>query len=264
MELFLSKACYSLAKFYLVIFFKLFIGLSIGFFVSIFTIVQAQIFKPHTAEYEVNYGRINLGTAKLQLGIPKSNDIYTYHLNTKLSLLLLSDLRQISSTIALKKNVLQPIRYMHNRTGTGKDYSEQIAFAHQQKKIYSRFKSEKKQLEYNPQLLDPVSMILKLRLDVTNNQTPLKYSIVKKNKAAQYEFALLTKETITISNKKYKTVKYKVVRKSNKRETYFWLSTELDHLPVRLTHYYKGKKQIEINLLKYQSLARSTKLTESK
>ena len=219
---------------------------------------------PQTAEYQVNYGSIELGTAKYNLSPVNEAGIYQYHFNSNLSLLLLSDERNITSEFKLDENnnnQLLPLRYKQDRKGTGSDYMEQTAFARQQGKIYTRYKNQRNDFDYGKEIFDPLVIQLQLRLDLADHRETLEYSMIKSNKLDTYKFKIMGKEKIQLPSGSYDTIKLEVIRKSKKRQTFFWLAPDLSYLPVRLAHYKKGSKQLDIKLLNYQFSPLQTKLS---
>ena len=75
--------------------------------------------------------------------------------------------------------------------------------------------------------------------------------MVKDNEVDEYKFHVIGKERMNIDSGSYDTVKIEVVRDNKKRQTFFWMAPDLAYLPVRLTHFEKGSKQLDIKLLKY-------------
>ena len=216
---------------------------------------------PQIAEYKVYYGDIELGKARYNL--QGTNKRFTYTFESALALLVLSDNREVSSEFSVSNNIVHPQRYFHDRKGTGSDYQEQLVFLDEQKKIYSRYKGDKKEFDYDQPFYDSLSIQMQLRLDVTAKKTELKYELIKGNKKDDYAFKIDGKEQIDVAGKTYQTIKLEVVRKSKKRQTYIWLAPEIAYLPVKLTHFKKGKKQLEILINSY-SFTTSDKLTKLK
>lgn len=210
---------------------------------------------PHTAEYQVYYGDIELGKGRYRLEAPTDTGIYNYYFDSALSLLILSDDRHLHSEFTLDKahpNKLLPIRFMHQREGTGPNYQEQTAFAREQGNVYTRYKDEKGKYDYSDTLYDPLMVQLQFRLDIMDGKQPLDYSMVKSNEIDDYEFKILGKERVKLPSGTYDTVKIEVVRDpKKKRKTLFWMAPDLSYLPVRLTHFEKGDKQLDIQLLNY-------------
>ncbi|MCL1125490.1 DUF3108 domain-containing protein [Shewanella surugensis] len=206
---------------------------------------------PQTAEYQVNYGSIELGKARYQL-LPKQGDIYQYRFDSDVSLLVLWDKRHIVSEFTLQDGNLAPIRYTHDRTGTGSDYQDQTVFLKDKQEIFSRYKDKKIKLPYKERIYDPLVAQLQIRLDLSKNKNSLEYNMVKEGEIDDYKFKVVGREKIKVVGGVYDTIKIEVVRDSKKRQTFFWMAPSLAYLPIRLTHFEKGSKQLDIQLLKYK------------
>ncbi len=207
---------------------------------------------PHMAEYEVYYGSIELGRARYILQPPEDN-LYRYRFDSDVSLLMLSDKRHIRSEFSLEDdNHLVPMRYSVERTGTGPNFREQAAFAKAQNVVHSRYKDERAKFPYDTKLFDPLMVQLQFRLDMEANRDSLHYSMVKEGEIDDYDFKIVGKERVNIDSGSYQTVKFEVVRNSKKRQTFFWMAPELGYLPIRLSHFEKGSKQLDIKLLNYR------------
>lgn len=98
---------------------------------------------------------------------------------------------------------------------------------------------------------------LQFRLDLAAGKEPLAYELVKDNEIDDYRFKIVGKERMTLDSGVYNTVKLEVVRDSTKRQTFVWMAPDLGWLPVRLTHFESGSKQLDIKLAKL-SLARKS------
>jgi len=122
---------------------------------------------PQTAEYQVNYGSIELGKAQYEL-LPKQGNIYQYRFDSDVSLLVLWDKRHIISEFTDENGHLQPIRYTHDREGTGSDYQDQTVFLKNKQEIFSRYKDKKIKLPYKETIYDPLVAQLQFRLDMSN------------------------------------------------------------------------------------------------
>ena len=220
------------------------------FLVSLSVAASPTPLTPHTAEYQVNYGSIELGKARFQLPQAEGN-LYHYRFDSAVSLLVLSDRRNVRSDFTLDNNQLSPMRYTHNRKGTGPSFQEQAAFAREQEVVHSRYKDERSKLDYIDTLYDPLMVQLQFRLDLAHGKKELHYAMVKEGEVDEYDFKIIGKERMNIESGSYETIKIEVVRDSKKRQTFFWMAPDLAYLPVRLTHFEKGSKQLDIKLLSY-------------
>ncbi|MCL1076844.1 DUF3108 domain-containing protein [Parashewanella spongiae] len=217
---------------------------------------------PQTAEYRVLYGSIDLGKARYTLD--KINDQFNYKFESELSLLVLSDRREVSSEFVVTNDHVNPIRFFHEREGTGSDYQAQLVFLKSQEKVYGKYKHEKLEFNYANDLYDILSVQVQLRLDLANKKEDLNYKIIKSNKISDYQFNIVGTEVININQRNYQTIKLMVERKKKKRQTLIWLAPELAYLPVKLTHSKKGKKQLEVQLLNSSFMTERDELAQSK
>lgn len=216
------------------------------------TLADTTVLTPHTAEYQVYYGSIELGRARYILEAPQGN-FFQYRFDSDVGLLMLSDKRHILSEFTLEDaNQLVPMRYSVERTGTGPSFREQAAFAKGQNVVHSRYKDERAKFPYDNQLFDPLMVQLQFRLDMQAHKDELHYTMVKEGEVDNYAFKIVGKERVNIESGSYQTVKFEVVRDSKKRQTFFWMAPDLSYLPIRLTHFEKGSKQLDIKLLNYR------------
>jgi hypothetical protein len=205
---------------------------------------------PQVVEYQVKYGSFSLGGARFILSPPKGNT-YHYEMDSDLGLLLLSDKRKISSVFTEDNGQLLPLRFIHERTGTGKNFSEQIAFAKDLGKVFSVYKGEKSKLDYAGTLYDAMMLQLQFRLDLTKGKQQFSYKMVKDNEIENYHFRNLGTETVTLPSGSYQTVHLQLIRKSQKRHTDVWMAPDLGYLPVKFIHEEKGCA-IELTLKRVQ------------
>ncbi|BAJ02350.1 DUF3108 domain-containing protein [Shewanella violacea] len=220
------------------------------FLFSLYAAAAPSPLTPQTAEYQVYYGSIELGKARFQLPKAEGN-IYHYRFDSDVSLLVLSDRRNVRSDFIREGNQLTPMRYTHNRKGTGPNFQEQAAFAKAQAVVYSSYKDERSKLDYTHTLYDPLMVQLQFRLDIALGKKELHYEMVKEGEVDEYTFKIVGKERVNIESGSYETIKVEVVRDSKKRQTFFWMAPDLGYLPIRLTHFEKGSKQLDIKLLNY-------------
>ena len=220
-------------------------------FISHLTHANTRVLTPHTAEYQVNYGSIELGRARYILSAIDSN-LFQYRFDSDIGLLMLSDKRHIRSEFTVENsNQLIPMRYSVKRTGTGPSFTEQAAFAKGQNVDHSRYKDERATFAYDSELFDPLMVQLQFRLDMQAHKDELHYTMVKEGEVDDYSFKVVAKERVNIDSGSYQTIKFEVIRDSTKRQTFFWMAPDLSYLPIRLTHFEKGSKQLDIKLLNY-------------
>lgn len=206
---------------------------------------------PFEADYKVLYGDIGLGKAHFSLPVPQGN-YYEYNFSCELSLLFLSDERSIKSKFRRTDEGLEPMVFMHKRTGTGRDFSEQVAFLKDKSIVRSNYKGEHVELPFENRLFDTMMVQLQFRQDLLEGKETLEYQMVKDNEIDDYAFKRMGEELLNIDGTEYRTLRLEVVRNSKKRKTVVWMAPDLAYLPVRMTHFEKGDKQLDVQLTGYR------------
>ncbi|WP_372870198.1 DUF3108 domain-containing protein [Shewanella sp.] len=206
---------------------------------------------PFEADYKVLYGDIGLGKAHFSLPAPEGN-YYEYNFTCELSLLFLSDERTIKSKFRRTDQGLEPMVFMHQRTGTGSDFSEQVAFLKDKSIVRSNYKGEHVELPFENKLYDTMMVQLQFRQDLIEGKDTLEYHMVKDNEIDDYSFKRIGEEMLNIDGTEYRTLRLEVIRDSKKRKTVVWMAPDLAYLPVRMTHFEKGDKQLDVQLTGYR------------
>jgi hypothetical protein len=204
-----------------------------------------------TAEYEIYYGDRRLGTANYRLSHSREN-IYQFEFVSELSFFIFSDERSVRSDLVYEDHHLLPVYYSHDRRGTGRDYLEEIHFDRSDKLIRSSYRKESVEFEYEEDIVDGLTVQLKMMLDLRRGVKRPKYKILDFNKIREREFSFAGDETITVQNVDYRSVIYQVVRDNDRRKTQLWFLPDRDYLPVKMAHYSKGKKKFNARLVKYK------------
>ncbi|WP_338588779.1 DUF3108 domain-containing protein [Shewanella khirikhana] len=206
---------------------------------------------PFEADYKVLYGDIGLGKAHFSLPAPEGN-YYQYNFTSELSLLFLSDERSIKSKFRRTDHGLEPMVFIHQRTGTGSDFSEQVAFLKDKSIVRSNYKGEHVELPFENKLYDTMMVQLQFRQDLIDGKEALEYHMVKDNEIDDYSFKRMGEEVLNIDGTEYRTLRLEVIRDSKKRKTVVWMAPDLAYLPVRMTHFEKGDKQLDVQLTGYR------------
>lgn len=203
-----------------------------------------------SADYEIYYGDIHLGKANYRFSHTKDNH-YRFDFASDLSFLIFWDERIVSSDMVYEDQYLRPSYYRHDRKGTGRDYLEEIVFDRTNKLIRTTYGKESKELDYENDIIDGLTMQLQLVLDLQRGIERPKYRIVDFNRLKEYEFSFAGKETINIQDVDHEGVIFQVVRKHERRKTQMWFSLERNYLPLKMVHFSKGKKKFNAHLVNY-------------
>lgn len=205
------------------------------------------------AEYEIFYGDIHLGNANYRF-THSQEDQYRFDFSSELSFLIFWDERVVSSELTHDDQRLLPTYYRHDRKGTGSDYLEEIEFDRANQRILATYQEESKELDYEEDVIDGLTMQLQMMLDLRRGIEQPSYRIVDFNRLKEYEFGFERTETIDIQGTEYECVVYRVVRDHERRTTEMWFSPERNYLPIRMAHYSKGKKKFNAQLVEYVAL----------
>jgi len=203
-----------------------------------------------SADYEIYYGDIHLGKANYRLSHSKDN-FYRFDFASELSFLIFWDERNVSSDLVYEDQRLLPSHYRHDRKGTGRDYLEEIVFDRANNRIRATYGKESKELDYEKDMIDGLTMQLQMALDLQRGIERPKYRIVDFNRLKEYEFSFAGTETINIQDLDYESVIFQVVRNHERRSTQMWFAPERNYLPLKMVHFSKGKKRFNAHLVNY-------------
>lgn len=201
-------------------------------------------------EFEATY---NLFRSGEQLGVGKrtlsqtEKGLWQLSYSTDIKWMIFSDHRFESSTFKIAENQVQPVKYVFERTGTGRDKEYLLNFAYDKQQVLSGKRNKPAEAQWKEHLLDQLSYQLQLRLDAAADKTSYSYPVVtKKGKNKTYEFTLEGTEVLTLDQNKVNTLKLK--RSSGSRITYAWIAPDMNNLLVRLWQSKEGVEQYDVKL----------------
>jgi len=212
-------------------------------FLSLMVFTQAAVAMPAAfqADYSVAKGSMNLGN--LHTSLKYAGNRYTYHKYTKSSGLaaLLTGIKITENTNGqISGQNIRPNNYLYNQSRHRKSKVDKIHFSGNTAK--GNYKGQPYTQKINAATLDKASLELALARDLALNKPRLSYSVVESGKTKQYNFQKMGNERIQTPAGTFNTIKVKVQRKGNKRETIFWLAKETDYMPVKIRH--REKKDV--------------------
>lgn len=206
-----------------------------------------------SADYEIFYGDIHLGKANYRFSRKEANS-YRFDFASELRFLIFWDERSVSTDLVYEGQRLLPSRYHHDRKGTGRDYLEEIVFDRVGGRIVTSYEDETKELGYEMDIIDGLTLQLQLMLDLQRGIERPKYRVVDFNRLKEFEFSYAGVETISIQGRDYESIVLQVVRKNERRRTRMWFAPERGYLPLQMVHYSKGKKKFNAHLVDYAEL----------
>ena len=204
------------------------------------------------ANYSVARGNMVLGN--LHANLHYSGNNYQYKKYTKATgvAALLTGIKITENTAGQISGLeVIPKSYLFNQSRRSKSRIDKATFSG--KKAVGSYKGKPYNLVIPTGTQDRASLELALARDIAQNKPRLQYNVLERGKLKQYRFQRLGNEKITTSMGSYNSIKVKVIRNDNKRETIFWLAKEFDFLPVKLMHTEKGEV-ITTTIKNYQKL----------
>ena len=192
--------------------------------------------KAFQANYSVAKGSMKLGY--LNTTLKYNGNHYSYHKYTKAT-----GLAALITGIKITENSdgqfsgenIKPSTYLFNQSKRGGGKIDKIQFSGN--RATGSYKNKPFNLTISPNTQDKASLELSLARDIAKNKARLSYPVVSRGKKTQYTFQKIGNETLkTRAGTFTNTIKVKVVRSSNKRETIFWLAKELGYMPVKVRH----------------------------
>ncbi|TNF87350.1 MAG: DUF3108 domain-containing protein [Gammaproteobacteria bacterium] len=212
--------------------------------------LHAAAIQEFSADYEIFYGDIHLGKANYRFSHQDGNS-YRFDFDSKLRFLIFWDERSVSSDLVYEGERLRPTHYRHDRKGTGRDYREEILFDRPNDRIVTTYGKKKKELGYEKDIIDGLTMQLQMMLDLQRGIERPSYRIVDFNRLKTYEFSLAGTEVLNIQDRDYESIILQVVRKNERRKTQMWFAPERNYLPLQMVHFSKGKKKFNAHLVAY-------------
>ncbi|MEE9445692.1 MAG: DUF3108 domain-containing protein [Cocleimonas sp.] len=208
------------------------------FTVSVLLLVTQSVMalpKAFQANYTVKKGSMTLGN--LHTSLKYSGNNYSYHKYTKATgfAALLTGIKITENTDGkVAGQIITPTNYFFNQSKRGGGKVDKVNFS--RSTASGSYKKEPFKIKTPHGVQDKASMELLLARDLSNNKSRLSYNIVSHGETSQYNFQKLGHEVLKTPAGTFNTIKVKVVRSGNERETVFWMAKELDYMPAKIRH----------------------------
>jgi hypothetical protein len=214
---------------------------------------NAQPFPAFNAQYNILYkgNPIGKGTRELKY---LDNGHIQYSYETDGQWLIFSDLRKEASIVRIKGDVVQPLSYRYERSGTGPDKKYEWQYLPDENLGINLSNDEKIDIDFSQHHQDKLSYHLQQRLNLkeTPKQAHFVYSVLQKSGTAKsYVYQYDGEEELILPYGIVKTLKYRRDVQDKNRTTYIWVAPELDYLLVRLYQIKDGVDQFEAQLDTY-------------
>ena len=98
-------------------------------------------------------------------------------------------------------------------------------------------------------VLDPLTVVLRVRLDLKLGLRPTVYNVHETDMIRTYHISYLPTETITITGVEFHSVHLVIDTGRTDKILHYWLAPELDYIPIQIKQFYKNKLQASAILI---------------
>ncbi|GGW95847.1 DUF3108 domain-containing protein [Alteromonas halophila] len=203
---------------------------------------------PFHAVYTAYKWGDDVGTAEMTLK-KLSPAQYSLTYSSHVSKFFLSDKRYEHSIFDVADGELVPDEYHYSRSGTGPDKKLSVRFEGGENPTITV--DNEKTMAWQGELDNQIYRIELPRQLAAGAEASAFDFINYRGQQRHYGVKVLGEETLTLPYGKLDTIKVKLVRDSNKRETFIWFAPELDYNLVRLQQFKDGDEQGDIKLKSY-------------
>lgn len=208
-----------------------------------------------TQAYRAEYVLSRRGTKRGEAGrtlYQGDNDTWVYETYTDAAMFFLSDRREHQTEFILAGAQVKPLGFAYQRTGTGSNKSLALTFDYANQTL-QQLAGEPISATWQAGLLDANAVLHQLQIDVSlsalSGLNEWTYPLIDEDgRFTEYKFRVVGKETLEVPFGLMDTVKIMRVRKTNRRETYFWFSPLHHYTLVQMQQLKEGKEQAKLVL----------------
>jgi hypothetical protein len=121
------------------------------------------------------------------------------------------------------------------------DWINKVARSQRKGKIFS--------LSLQNGVLDPLTVELRVRLDLENGLNLVSYRVHEVEEIRTYRLSRLPMEIIQAAGHQFKSVHLVIDAGRKNRQLHYWLAPDFAHLPVQLKQFHKGKVEAQAILM---------------
>lgn len=185
---------------------------------------------------------------------------YSLTYSSKVSKFFLSDKRYEHSIFTVEDGELVPSQYYYSRSGTGPDDKLNVTFGKDgSDSVFVEAEDENFSLDWNDEIDNQIYRIDLPRKLAAGKTTTDYHFINYRGEKRHYGIEVVGEEKLNLPYGKLDTIKVKLVRDSNTRETFAWFAPDLDYNLVRLQQFKDGDEQGDIRLRSYVTLSEKPK-----
>ena len=205
-------------------------------------------FKAFQAEYKLKKIGMTLGTAKFSLQETAPN---TWHYASSIkpsgvARMFSKDTFAEASSVLFKQGKLTPLGYQYTRTGKKPELAS-VSYAWPTQKATFTRNGKTQDLDLQDNHQDRYSMVLALMQATAKGEQNMAYQVIDKSMKLR-RYSRKGEEVIKTSLGNKNTIR--IIQEGGRRQIHYWLSPELNYIPVRIEQFKKGKSQLKLTLKK--------------
>ena len=180
--------------------------------------------KPFTARYSTRYSGFS---AKGSRSLTRQGNEWVLEFGADASVVSLME----TTRFTLNKGQVKPLQYRYKRGGLFGSKPEEATFDWQ--KMQATWDHEDQPVTFPANAQDKLSYQYQLGLDLAAGKTDLRYPVVDDDEVYEREFIIEGEEVLDTEAGKLNTVRVKIKRDNNKRQTWIWFAKDWDYVLVK-------------------------------
>ena len=186
--------------------------------------------KPFSAEYKAEVSGFSGSGSR---SLTKEGDDWVLKFGAEASIVIASISIDETSRVAIKNGQVEPLQYVYERKGIGGKPAKVANFDWNAMTASWAQADKKSSIKFKKGSQDPLSYQLNLRMDLKAGKKDLAYPVVDDDEVYERKFIIEGEEELNTKAGKLKTVKVKIVRDDNDRQTWIWFAKDWDYVLVQ-------------------------------
>ncbi|AMO57136.1 DUF3108 domain-containing protein [Endozoicomonas montiporae] len=180
--------------------------------------------KPFTAHYSTRYSGFR---ARGSRSLTQQDNEWILEFGADASVVSLME----TTRFTINKGQVKPLQYRYKRGGLFGSKPEEATF--DWKTMQAKWDHEDLPVTFPANAQDKLSYQYQLGLDLAAGKTDLRYPVIDDDEVYEREFIIEGEEVLETDAGKLNTVRVKIKRDNNKRQTWIWFAKDWDYVLVK-------------------------------
>ena len=180
--------------------------------------------KPFVARYSTRYSGFR---AKGSRSLTQEGQDWILEFGADASVVSLME----TTRFTMDKGQVKPLSYRYKRGGLFGSKPEEASF--DWKTMEAKWDHEDQSVKFPSNAQDKLSYQYQLGLDLSAGKTDLRYPVIDDDEVYEREFIIEGEEVLETEAGKLNTVRVKIKRDNNKRQTWIWFAKDWDYVLVK-------------------------------